>query len=369
MKKQFILLGLITTFFVSAQEPVQNRIIEFPDIPGYITLKCDFHQHTVFSDGSVWPDIRVQEALKDGLDAISITDHIEYQPHRDDIPHPDRNRPYQIALASAKSSDLIVINGSEITRSMPPGHANAIFLQDANALLVDDSVEVFRVAKKQDAFVFWNHPHWTAQAQDGIARLTKTHKYLLKKGLIDGIEVVNDDTYSDEALAIALKYDLTIMGTSDIHGLVDWQYHVMYGGHRPVTLVFAKERSAAGIREALESRRTVVWFDNNLIGREEHVVPLVRSCLKILSAAYKNRTTVAAITIENNSDVDFVIQNKSEYTLHRNSDVFTIKAHDLTRLEVKTLEKLNSFELKFHVLNAIIAPGKHPEITLKVTME
>ncbi len=369
MRKLLVAICLSLTLAASGQVTPQDRIIEFPDIPGFITLKCDFHQHTVFSDGSVWPDIRVQEAIKDGLDAISITDHIEYQPHKDDIPHPDRNRPYEITLASAKNSDLIVINGSEITRSMPPGHANAIFLKDANALLVDDPVEVFRAAKKQDAFVFWNHPHWIAQSPDGIASLTETHKYLLKEGLMDGIEVVNDLTYSDEALEIALEYDLAIMGTSDIHGLVDWQYRVMYGGHRPVTLVFAKERSPAGIREALESRRTAAWFDNNLIGREEHVVPLIHSSVKIVSAAYKNNSTVAAITFENNSDVDFVIQNISDYTLQRNSDVFTIKSHDLTRLEVKTLEKMEVFELKFHVLNVIIAPGKHPEISLKVSMK
>ena len=52
----------------------QSRTIDFPDIPGYQTLLCDFHIHTVFSDGSVWPDIRVQEAVKDGLDAISLTE-------------------------------------------------------------------------------------------------------------------------------------------------------------------------------------------------------------------------------------------------------------------------------------------------------
>jgi len=32
---------------------------------------------------------------------------------------------------------------------------------------------------------------------------------------------------------------LTIIGTSDIHGLIDWQYNVPQGGHRPITLVFA----------------------------------------------------------------------------------------------------------------------------------
>ncbi|RPI44150.1 MAG: PHP domain-containing protein, partial [Bacteroidetes bacterium] len=126
-----------------------DRAIEFPDIPGYLTLKCDFHTHTVLSDGHVWPNIRVEEALRDGLDAISITDHLEYQPHRADIPHPDRNRSYELAQQAAEGKDLIIIHGAEITRSMPPGHANAIFLEDANALNRDDVMEVFREAKRQ----------------------------------------------------------------------------------------------------------------------------------------------------------------------------------------------------------------------------
>ena len=61
-----------------------GRTIEFPDIPGYTTMVCDFHQHTVFSDGEVWPSIRVKEAIKDGLNAIAITD-LPLAPARADV--------------------------------------------------------------------------------------------------------------------------------------------------------------------------------------------------------------------------------------------------------------------------------------------
>lgn len=53
-----------------------------PQIDDYQLLKCDFHIHTIFSDGIVWPSLRVQEAWEEGLDAIAITDHIEGQPAR-----------------------------------------------------------------------------------------------------------------------------------------------------------------------------------------------------------------------------------------------------------------------------------------------
>src|ERR1700754_2049838 len=125
------------------------RALKFPDVPGYKVMKCDLHQHSVFSDGSVWPDIRVAESLMDGLDAISLTEHLEYQPHKADIPHPDRNRSYELARAEAKDHNLLIIRGSEITRKLPdgPGHCNAIFIEDANKLLIQDSVAVFREAK------------------------------------------------------------------------------------------------------------------------------------------------------------------------------------------------------------------------------
>ena len=61
------------------QSNVRNEI-SIPGFDQYQTLKCDFHIHTVFSDGHVWPTMRVAEAWQEGLDAISITDHIEYRP-------------------------------------------------------------------------------------------------------------------------------------------------------------------------------------------------------------------------------------------------------------------------------------------------
>jgi hypothetical protein len=79
-----------------------------------MTLKCDLHTHIVFSDGLVWPTVRVEEAWREGLDAISITDHIKYQPHKHNIPT-NFNRSYEIALAPAGERDILLIKGTEIT--------------------------------------------------------------------------------------------------------------------------------------------------------------------------------------------------------------------------------------------------------------
>ncbi|KAA3657992.1 MAG: PHP domain-containing protein [Calditrichaeota bacterium] len=368
MKKNLILI--LFMLLPALCFPQNNNIdkirqIIFPNIPDFFTLKCDLHQHTAFSDGHVWPTIRVTEALKDNLDAIAVTEHIEYQPHEHDIPHPDRNRAYEIALKAAKDK-IIIIPGSEITRDMPPGHANAIFLQDVNKLLVDDPVDAFREAKEQGAFIFWNHPNWTSQRKDGIATLTDMHHMLIKEGLLQGIEVVNEFTYSDEALQIALDNDLTIMGTSDIHGIIDWEYNVPAGGHRPITLVFATEKSAAAIQEGLEQKRTVVWFNNLLIGRSEFLLPLLNACVHIKNAKYQNKRIILNVELENKSSTEFLLKNESKYTFHNSANVIKLKPHSTKKLEIKTVEIKDHITLEFSVLSAVNAPNTHPKIQYKI---
>ncbi len=372
MKTQFLLLIALLSWQTNAQtfHPHKHeRAVKFPDVPGYLTLACDLHQHTVFSDGSVWPDIRIQEAARDSLDAVSLTEHLEYQPRKEDIPHPDRNRSFQLAEKYAKPYNIIVINGSEITRRMPPGHANAIFVQDANKLLIEDSVEVFREAKRQGAFTFWNHPNWIPQQKTGKATLTEMHRMLIKEGLLHGIEVVNDLTYSEEALQIALDYNLTIMGTSDIHELIDWQFKIPEGGHRPITLVFAKERSAESIKEALFARRTAVWYNQSLIGRNEHLAPLVLACFSVKSAEYIGASSVAKVVLANVSNAPFVLYNNGPLNFHEHTALVQIMPNSEINLFVKTDQQLKEFDLKFEVLNAFVAPQKHPSVSIKVVVK
>ncbi|MAG20619.1 MAG: Sb-PDE family phosphodiesterase [Candidatus Marinimicrobia bacterium] len=345
-----------------------DRVIRFPDVQGYKTLTCDLHMHTVFSDGDVWPIIRVDEAIRDGLDVIAITEHLEYQPHKEDIPNPDRNRSHVVASNRAEGHDLIILNGSEITRQMPPGHSNAVFVKDANKLLHEDAMDVFREAKRQDAFVFWNHPNWLSQTPNGIVPLSDIHKDLIKKKLLHGIEVVNDTTYSDEAVQIALDYNLTMLGTSDIHGLVDWQYRVPQGGHRPVTLVFAKEKSAEAVKKALTKRRTVVWFNNLLIGRETEMMPLLEASIKIDAASYRGNSDVAEVILKNYSDSKFILSNRGKFNFQAKGDLVTVPPHSTVTLLVKTLKRLSSFEIKFEVMNVLTAPRSHPTITFFVAV-
>ena len=402
---KIFLLGLLlagsTVTYANAQPEQDARSIDFPDPEGYVTLVADLHTHTVFSDGDVWPTIRIEEATKDGIDVISFTEHLEYQPHIEDIPHPDRNRSFELGQLAVSNSDLMVIKGAEITRQIndalkTPGHINAVFIQDANKLYRYDASrkeealaqfrpqatthspadeynaitrlwpaeQAIQEANAQSAFVFWNHPAWFAQRPDGIATLENIHKQFIADGLLHGIEVVNMHWFSEAALQIALDNNLTILGTSDVHQLIDWDYEPHHGGHRPVTLILADTNTEASVKEALFARRTVVWFNDLLIGEERNVVPLLKASLTIASASYTPDTTILEVTFRNVSDATFQLKNTSHYTFAEDDDYLVIPQHSETMIPVNVIERLSSVELEFEVLNAIVAPKTHPNLVL-----
>lgn len=364
----FLLLGLLAVGRAQTHSHAGAKAIMYPNITGYITLKTDLHQHTVFSDGYVWPNIRVQEALRENLDAISLTEHLEYQPHKDDIPHPDRNRSYQIAMDEAKEHDLLIVPGSEITRSAPVGHSNAIFITDANSLLAEDPTVPFSEAKKQNAFVFWNHPAWYDQRPDGNPVLSNFQKERIDNGELHGIEVINETAYSQESLQLALDHNLTIMGTSDIHGLIDWDY-IEKGMHRPITLVFSKDKSLKGLREALFSGRTVAVYNDLLVGKAEFLVPLIKASLVVRRAAYVPDTKVLKITLENISSSDLILKNNMPFSFYSKPPIFTVLAGETTELQLKTLEIKTEVELNLTAMGAYTAPTEHPEIRWDVKVE
>ena len=199
MKKLLIPLFLFGTLSLNAQlrntdvyelpemeKDDVRELIRIPDTDGYKVLKCDFHTHTVFSDGRVWPTMRVDEAWKDGLDALAITDHIEVRPWRGNV-QGDLNSSYDIAKPAADRIGLILIKGIEITRAKPLGHINALFIKDANPIETPDPLDAVNEAYKQGAFIMWNHPGWP----DDKCTKYEVHDQLIKEGKIHGIEVFN----------------------------------------------------------------------------------------------------------------------------------------------------------------------------------
>ena len=158
------------------------------------------------------------------------------------------------------------------------------------------------------------------------------------------------------------------MGTSDIHGLIDWDY-VEKGHTRPITLVFAKERSANSLKEALFAGRTVAVFNSLLVGKKENLVPLLRASITIEKAEYIDNTSILAVTLKNVTSSDLIFENQMPYTFYSSSPVFTVPAGRSKTLQVKTLDKKAELELKLKALGAYVAPKEHPIVTWNLTLQ
>lgn len=305
MKRVSVLILLLT--FITLISYGQTKIVKLPNLTGYVTLKCDFHLHTIFSDGDVWPTLRIDEAVRDGLDAIAFTDHLEYTPHKNFIPS-DFNAAWKIGETYAKERNLILVHGAEITRKMPPGHFNALFITDASLIAQDSIWDSFEAAIKQDAFLMWNHPGWKAQQPDGIPRMYDIHKKLIKKGCLHGIEFFNYDEYYPLVLKYCQENNLAVMGNSDAHGVISEIYKEPDYKNRPMTLVFAKERTSDALKKAMFAGRTMVYFQDKLAGKEEYAKPFFYQCISVGKPYYENDKNIY-FEVTNNSDVPFYLIN------------------------------------------------------------
>jgi hypothetical protein len=353
--KRLILLILVA-YFVYVPVNGQRKIVNLPDLPGYVTLKCDFHMHTVFSDGQVWPLNRVYEAYRDGLDAISITDHIEYSPKKDYIPV-DHNAAWKISEGAAKEGNLILVHGAEITRKMPPGHFNALFITDGNALVKDSVMDAFEAAVKQGAFIQWNHPGWKSQEPDGIPKLYNIHHKLIEKGWLHGIEFFNDSEYYPLVMTFCKKYNLAVTANSDIHDIISESYRAPEYTNRPMTLVFAKERSHDALKEAMFAGRTLAYFRDMIAGKEEFVKPFFWQCISVGKPYLQNDKNLY-FEITNRSDISYQLVNGPAGA----PSSINLAANTVTRVVVS---KKFKGQLIYEVKNAITGENEVLKVELK----
>ena len=295
---------------VTAPKP---RVITIPDVGNYKVLKGDFHMHTLFSDGVVMPKVRVQEAIENGLDCIAITDHIEVRPNLGGNSiklaenNDDHSIAYNIAKPEADKGNLILIRGTEITKkTMPPGHFNAIFIKDANAIaaVVDDWKKMLAVAADQGGFVFWNHPGWVAPNSGGLATgvpmsFTDEHEDVRKKGHLHGVEVFNGTSHFPIVSDWCNERNLGLVTVSDIHS-TEYQMYGVQNLRRPMTLILAEDRTESAIREAFFAHRTIGWAADMIFGKPEWVEKLFRSSVEI-------EKSTNGLTLRNISDIPCLV--------------------------------------------------------------
>ena len=371
------LILVLVIFFVNINY-TQNKKTFFESPKDIYYISSDLHIHTVFSDGAVWPTIRVDEAIRDSIDLISLTEHLEYQSHLSDIPHTNRNRSFQIAGGYVQNRPLAVVHGTEITKPMPPGHFNAIFIQDANKFFDDNKeplkfIKGIKEANNQEAFVFWNHPMWEANRSDGIVKLDPIHQEIIDKKLLHGIEVVNFDTFSEEAMQIALENNLTMMGTSDVHILIAWDFNIEKESfHRPITFIMSKNRTMNSIRDALFNGDTFIWYRDLIIGKSNNLKQVIDNNLEVISKGYSYRdrkVEILQIELKNKSVAPINLNYTGEYTFHNDYKFINLEPRSSKTIYVKTKKIKQKVDLEFEILNYVVGPKTNLKTIKTINIE
>ena len=266
-----------------AQQDRLRREFVLPEVNGYKVLKADLHTHTIYSDGQVTPDFRVEEAWLDGLDVLAIADHVEYRKWeqnyidwmkgyvkkdakavnnrlvRNDITKEgiqvDLNLPYRLAEPVAKNYGITLIPAVEITRDMVTcGHFNALFITDANSVFDNDPAQSMRNARAQGALIMENHPGWTRKNLE----MNDFEKKVFAEKLIDGIEIMNGPEFYPCVATRAVEQGLFMAANTDIHNATASVYGIN-GQQRDMTLILARDNSPEAIKEALLAHRTLAY--------------------------------------------------------------------------------------------------------------
>ena len=360
----------------AAQAPQPFRtLLPVPDLPGFKTLKGDFHLHTIFSDGNVVPSVHITEAWRDGLDVISLTEHVEYHPHKDYVPV-DPGRSYTLGRPLAEQLGVLLIPGAEITKTVDgvPTHFNALFVNDWAALNVPDVHEALRRARSQSAFVFWNHPGWRVERPMWTAAVALAHE----EKLFHGMELVNGPNFYDGAYPWIEEKKLTILANSDEHQPTTPR--AAAGTLRPITLLFVKSADAAGVREALEARRTAAWLDDQMWGAEEYLRGLWQGAVSFDNAADaaraegRRRGSTFVLRIRNTSAIPFRIglANPPAW-LGTEAPAYAVHPQAISRVPVEIGRHApppagrQALEVQFVVENLHTGPGRALIVSVPLT--
>ena len=310
-----------------------RKEIILPDVNGYKVLKADLHTHSIFSDGHVSPKFRTDEAWQDGLDIMAVTEHLEYRPREDwfveytqkynggkytkavnhklhpkPIKEPgimvDLNYSYKMARESGSKHGLIIIPGVEITRDGGKvGHFNALFTKDNNTIFDPDPVQSAKNAKAQGALIMHNHPGW----KKTDLTPTPTEATLYAEGLVDGIEVVNGSEFYPGIIDRAHEYNFFVAANTDVHSTTALDYRLL-GYDRPMTLVFAKEKTLESVREALEARRTLAYGFGTVSGEEQLLKDFFAAGVK-LTVMHKGKSSTN-VAITNMTSIPYTIRQE-----------------------------------------------------------
>lgn len=359
----------------------QRTEIILPQVKGYNVYKGDFHVHTSYSDGTVRPAGRVNEAWMDGLDIIAITDHYENQsgvkkflkvtaPYNEDGKPTAYQSPSKVgsvkvdfeaihaeAAAQMEKSGypMLLIKGCEMARNAKThGHFNCLFLKNFDNLYSKDMADALRKVKAQGGIVVHNHPAWRRDTSDK----TPFHEQVYGEGLVDGVEVVNGSTFYPHIVKRCIDEKLTMFANTDIHGISSYT-RMPAEPFRTMTLVLAKELTEKDIKEAILKHRTLTYVSGNVIGEEKWLVEFLNAAIDCRIVLENKEKETRKYQITNYSSIPYTLRHgKKTYTLEPFKSIY-----------VNLGKEKNSKKYaapKFTVENMWHVDYKHPVVTLEI---
>jgi hypothetical protein len=235
----FLLFGLIL---------VQPAVLADP--PEYFVLKASFHTHTTYSDGFYSPQDVVEMYHDAGYDCIAITDH-------------NTTAGISEAKTTGSSYDMIIIGGEEVSYFFPDGtpmHIVALFINNTINPGTYNVSWYFEQIHLQNGLGEVAHPWVYTPEWDITFNWTETKWFpYWNESYIDGFEL--SKYWSNATFNMILDNGNFVTFNHDFHsGTIPTTYY---------TLVFATEKSEAGIKEALLQQRVVCISGSKAWGTSE----------------------------------------------------------------------------------------------------
>ena len=202
----------------------------------YLVLAGDFHVHASPGDGALSPWMLRAEAARAGLDVIAVTNH---------------NQTFTGRLAgrvSQSGDGALMIEGEEITN--PQYHMIAVGIERTVRGAQRSAAEAIADVHSQGGVAIAAHPSRRFHGYDDDAVVA----------MLDGAEAMHSDVYRDQAFrgeleafftrARSVNPDIAAIGSSDFHAMPP-----VIGRCR--TYLFVRERTKAGVLDAIRSGRTL----------------------------------------------------------------------------------------------------------------
>ena len=161
-----------------------------------------------------------------------------------------------------------------------------------------------------------------------------------------------------------------MIGNSDIHSTTDMEFNNMEPKHRPMTWVLVKEKSPAAIREALDERRTIVFWRDKLIGEQQYLEPIFSGSVELETESI-NRKMRQHVQLVNTSDLVFELKLLEATTGISAPQNLTLNPGHAARLGIgfdknKTFKE---FEIKYEVTNLKVTPDKGLPVSWKISVD